>query len=169
MMHYKERGILCMLCWIDAGQPFFLSSFLTTYTKHNIHTHYTIAKETALLGGGGEGLRIQGILRNEIPTTTTTTTTPPRRLRRGRHTFLGGGGGHICFLYFVDGNQNTPATTTTNPTDRGFARFDSIRYCVRTRQPTTTRLDMETMTGVATYSAAARLIFFLFVSCSRCF
>lgn len=166
MTHYKERGILCMLCWIDARQPFFLFLLFSRRTRNTTYTHTTPSrkKRPCWRGGGEEGLRIQGILRNEIPTTTT----PPRRLRRGQAHIFGRRRRTYLFSLFVDGNQNTP-TTTTNPTDRGFARFDSIRYCVRTRQPTTTRLDMETMTGVATYSAAARLIFFLFVSCSRCF
>lgn len=61
-----------MLCWIDGRQPFFSrSSFLTTYTKQQ-HTHTLHHRAKRPCWGGEEGLRIQGILRNEIPTTTTT-------------------------------------------------------------------------------------------------
>lgn len=53
MTNYRERGgILCMLCWIDARQPFFFPFFFS----HDVHetttyTHTTSLRDTALLGG----------------------------------------------------------------------------------------------------------------------
>lgn len=162
MTNYRERGgILCMLCWIDARQPFFSrSSFLTTYTKQQ-HTHTLHHCATRPCWGGEEGLRIQGILRNEIPTTTTTPhhTTTAFTEGPGQAHILGGAGGHICFIYFVDGNKKHRQRRRRRPLPTGVS-IGSIRCCVRTRQPTTRRLDIEMTRGLV--MSSVRLIFFPF-------
>lgn len=123
----------------------FRSSFLTTYTKHNIHTHYIIARETALLGEGGRGTTDPGNFeKRDTNNNHHTTTAFTGGARPGTHFGAAAAGIFVLFILLMGTKTHRRRRRQTRPLGFRSIRFDSTLAADTAPTP---RLDREMTEG----------------------